>query len=171
MTSTLKDLALADFDEEMATTRRFLERVPDHHLGWQPHDKSMKLRRLAMHLAEIPGASRWIFEGDEMSFGTPGAPPPKGREASSNAELLETFDASVRRARELLGNADDATLAKPWTFKAFGQTIYTKPKIVAFRLRVMSHSIHHRAQLGVFLRLLGVALPRTPYGPSADERP
>ena len=171
MTTTLKDLGLADFDAEMATTRRFLERVPENQLGWQPHDKSMKLGRLAMHVAEIPGSTRWIFEGDEFSYGTPGQAPPKGREASSNVELLETFDASAQRARELLGNADDATLAKPWTFKAFGQTIYTKPKIVAFRLRVLSHLIHHRAQLGVYLRLLGTALPPTPYGPSADERP
>jgi uncharacterized damage-inducible protein DinB len=171
MTTMLKDLALADFDAEMATTRRFLERVPESQLGWQPHDKSMKLGRLSMHIAEIPGATRWIFEGDEFSYGTPGMAPPKGREATSSAELLETFDASVLRARELLGKADDVTLAKPWTFKAFGQTIYTKPKIEAFRLRVLSHGIHHRAQLGVYLRLLGIANPPTPYGPSADERP
>ncbi|HZS59006.1 MAG TPA: DinB family protein [Gemmatimonadaceae bacterium] len=167
----IKDLALVDFDVEMATTRRFLERVPESQLGWQPHDKSMKLGRLSMHLAEIPGATRWIFDGDEFSYGAPGTPPPKGREASSTAELLETFDKSVGLARAVLDKADDATFAKPWTFKAFGQTIYTKPKIVAFRLRVLSHSIHHRAQLGVYLRLLGVSNPPTPYGPSADERP
>ncbi len=168
---TLKDLALADFEAEMATTRRFLERVPEGQMDWHPHEKSMKLGRLSMHLAEIPGSSRWIFEGDEFSYGTPGQVPPKGREASTNAELLETFDANVQRAREMLGNADDAMLAQPWTFKAFGHTIYTKPKIEAFRLRVLSHGIHHRAQLGVYLRLLGVSLPPTPYGPSADERP
>jgi uncharacterized damage-inducible protein DinB len=124
-----------------------------------------------MHVAEIPGSARWIVEGDEFSYGTPGQAPPKGREASSGTELIETLDLNVARARELLGHADDALLAKPWTFKAFGQTIYTKPKIVALRLRVLSHGIHHRAQLGVYLRLLGVALPPTPYGPSADERP
>jgi uncharacterized damage-inducible protein DinB len=167
----LKDLALADFDAEMATTRQFLERVPEGQMDWRPHEKSMKLGRLSMHLAELPGASRWIFEGDEFSYGTPGQVPPKGREATTSAELLETFDANVQRARELLGNADDAMLARPWTFKAFGRTIYTKPKIEAFRLRVLSHGIHHRAQLGVYLRLLGVSLPSTPYGPSADERP
>ncbi|HTA74291.1 MAG TPA: hypothetical protein VK733_08475, partial [Gemmatimonadaceae bacterium] len=81
----LKDLALADFDAEMATTRRFLERVPEGQMDWRPHEKSMKLGRLSMHLAEIPGASRWIFEGDEFSFGSPGQMPPKGREASSSA--------------------------------------------------------------------------------------
>jgi len=168
---TLKDFALADFDAEMATTRRFLERVPESQLQWQPHDKSMKLGRLAMHIAEIPGAARWIMENDEFSFGTPGQAPPKGREASSSTELVETLDANVQRTRDMLSTADDALLEKPWTFKAFGQTIYTKPKIVAFRLRVLSHGIHHRAQLGVYLRLLGIALPPTPYGPSADERP
>jgi uncharacterized damage-inducible protein DinB len=168
---TLKDFALADFEQEMAATRVFLERVPETQMAWRPHEKSMKLGRLSMHLAEIPGAARWIFEGDEFHFSAPAGQPPIRREAATTAEALQTLDANVQLARDFLGQADDEFLARPWTFKAFGNVIYTKPKIAAFRLRILSHGIHHRAQLGVYFRLLGVPVPGTPYGPSADQRP
>jgi uncharacterized damage-inducible protein DinB len=168
---TTKDLALADFDREMESTRRFLERVPDDKLAWQPHEKSMTLGRLAMHLAELPKQMLQVVNDDGYEFGAPGGPPPARREATSSAEVVATLDANVNLARRALSTADDATLEKPWTFKAFGQVRYTWPKIVALRTRVLSHMIHHRAQLGVYLRLLGLSLPPTPYGPSADERP
>jgi uncharacterized damage-inducible protein DinB len=167
---TLKDLALNDFEQEMATTRVFLTRVPEGQMAWRPHEKSMTLGRLTMHLAEIPGAARWIFDADEFHYGAPGAPPPAGREASTVGEALATLDANLALTRAALAKADDAVLATPWTFKAFGRMIYTKPKIEAFRQRVLSHGIHHRAQLGMYFRLLGIAVPPTPYGPSADER-
>lgn len=168
---TIKAFALADFDREMATTRRFLERVPDDKLTWRPHEKSMTLARLAMHIAELPKQMLTVIHQDEYEFGAPGGPPPSRREATSSTEAVEVLDTNVNAAREALGGVDDATLEKPWTFKAFGKVQYTWPKIVALRTRVMSHLIHHRAQLGVYLRLNGVALPPTPYGPSADERP
>jgi uncharacterized damage-inducible protein DinB len=168
---TTKDLALADFDREMETTRRFLERVPNDKLAWLPHEKSMTLGRLAMHLAELPKGTLAVINEDGFEFAPPGGPPPVRREATSSAEAVETFDANVKLARQALSTADDATLEKPWTFKALGQVRYTWPKIVALRTRVLSHMIHHRAQLGVYLRLLGLSLPPTPYGPSADERP
>lgn len=169
----LKDLALADFDGEMDSTRRFLERVPNDQLTWQPHDKSMTLGRLAMHLAEIPKQILQVVNDDGYEFASPapGAPPPVRRVATSSAEAVETLEANVAAARAALGTIDDASLERPWTFKAFGKVRYTWPKIVAMRTRVLSHMIHHRAQLGVYLRLLGVSLPPTPYGPSADERP
>lgn len=168
---TIQELALADFDREMATSRRFLERVPNDHLAWQPHEKSMTLGRLAMHVAELPKQMLTVINQDEYEFGAPGGPPPSRREATSSAEAVEALDANVSAAREALARIDDATLEKPWTFKAFGKVQYTWPKVVTLRTRVMSHMIHHRAQLGVYLRLLGVSLPPTPYGPSADERP
>jgi uncharacterized damage-inducible protein DinB len=172
----LTELTLADFDEEMAATRKFLERVPAGQMAWRPHEKSMTLGRLAMHLAEIPAATQRVLEADEFHFGapaTPGAPasaPPVRREATTAAEAVETLDANVQKARETLSKADEATLLRPWTFKAFGNVLYTKPKVAAFRQRVLSHVVHHRAQLGVYFRLLGVPVPPTPYGPSADER-
>lgn len=168
---TLKDLALADFDREMAATRLFLQRVPDAQMAWQPHEKSMTLGRLSMHLAEIPKQILPVVNADGFEFGAPGAPPPVRREAKTSAEAVETLDQNVAAAREALSTMDDETFQRPWTFTAFGKVQYTWPKIVALRTRVMSHMIHHRAQLGVFLRLLGVSLPATPYGPSADERP
>ena len=168
---TIKELALADFDREMETTRRHLERVPNDRLSWKPHEKSMTLARLAMHLAELPKGSLVVINEDGYEFAAPGGPPPVRREATSTAEAVETFDANVSQARQALSTADDATLEKPWTFKAFGQVRYTWTKVVALRTRVLSHMVHHRAQLGVYLRLLGVAVPPTPYGPSADERP
>jgi uncharacterized damage-inducible protein DinB len=169
--TTIKDLALADFAREMESTRRFLERVPNDHLEWQPHEKSMTLGRLAMHLAELPKGAVTIVNDDGYEFGAPGAPPPVRRVATSSAEAVETFDTNVGLASQALSSADDATLQKPWTFKAFGKVQYTLPKIVALRTRTLSHMIHHRAQLGVYFRLLGVSVPPTPYGPSADERP
>jgi uncharacterized damage-inducible protein DinB len=168
---TIKELALADFDREMDTTRRFLERVPNDQVSWKPHEKSMTLGRLAMHLAELPKGSLVVINEDGFEFAVPGGPPPVRREATSSAQAVETFDANAALARAALSGADDATLQKPWTFKAFGEVRYTWPKIVALRTRVLSHMIHHRAQLGVYLRLLGVSVPPTPYGPSADERP
>jgi uncharacterized damage-inducible protein DinB len=171
MSTTIKDLALADFDREMATTRRFLERVPSDKLSWQPHERSMTLGRLAMHVAEIPKQILTVVNQDEYEFGAPGGPPPSRKEATSSTDAVEALDANVAAAREALRGVDDATLEKPWTFKAFGKVQYTWPKIETLRTRVMSHMIHHRAQLGVYLRLLGVANPPTPYGPSADERP
>jgi uncharacterized damage-inducible protein DinB len=167
----ITDLALADFDHEMATTRRFLERVPNDQMAWRPHDKSMTLGRLSMHLAEIPKQVLQVINFDEFEMAKPGAPPPVRREATSTAEAVETLDQNVQAAREALGTVDDEAWQRPWTFKAFGKVQYTKPKIVTLRTRVLSHMIHHRAQLGVYLRLLGVSLPPTPYGPSADERP
>jgi uncharacterized damage-inducible protein DinB len=170
---TTKDLALADFDREMESTRRFLERIPNDKLAWQPHEKSMTLGRLAMHLAEIPKGMLPVINDDGFEFAapTPGAPPPVRRVATSSAEAIETLDANVAAARAALSTIDDAGLERPWTFKAFGKVQYTWPKIVALRTRILSHMIHHRAQLGVYLRLLGLSLPPTPYGPSADERP
>jgi uncharacterized damage-inducible protein DinB len=168
---TTKELALADFDREMEATRRYLERVPNDQLSWKPHDKSMTLARLAMHLAELPKGTLVVVNEDGFEFAAPGGPPPARREAASSAEAVETFDANVSLARQALSAADDATLEKLWTFKAFGQVRYTWPKLVALRTRVLSHMIHHRAQLGVYFRLLGVSVPPTPYGPSADERP
>jgi uncharacterized damage-inducible protein DinB len=164
-------MLLPEFDQEMANTRKMLERVPDGKFAYKPHEKSMTLGRLAMHLAELPKGMLVVINEDGFEFAAPGGPPPARREATSSAEAVEVFDANVALARQALSTIDDTALEKPWTFKAFGQVRYTWPKIVALRTRNLSHMIHHRAQLGVYLRLLGISLPPTPYGPSADERP
>lgn len=165
---TLKDTALSDLEQELATTRRVLERVPDGHMAWKPHEKSMTLGRLSMHIAEIPGSAQRVLTTDSFHFMAPGQPLPPRREAATRAEVLETFDANAALLRAALEQVDDATLEKPWRFLRAGQEVSNDPKLATLRRRGISHMIHHRAQLGVYLRLLDVPIPGS-YGPSADE--
>jgi len=163
------DLLLPEFDEEMAATRRMLERVPDGHTTWQPHPRSMTLGRLATHVAEVPS---WVVRSltqDGHDTAPPGSPPYQPLILDSTAEILQRFDHNVVEARRALAAAADAEFAKPWTFRRAGQVIWTKPKHDVFRRMGMSHMVHHRAQLGVYLRLREIAIPGM-YGPSADEQ-
>jgi uncharacterized damage-inducible protein DinB len=166
---SMADLLLPEFDEEMAATRRMLERVPDGKTTWQPHHKSMTLGRLATHLAEIPKWTVNSLTRNELDIAPPGGPPYQPRALASTAEILHLFDQNVVEGRQALAAAQDAEFAKPWTFKRAGQTIWTRPKHEVFRRMAMSHLVHHRAQLGVYLRLQEVAIPGM-YGPSADEQ-
>ena len=155
-----------EFDQEMAGTRRTLERVPDGKTDWKPHPKSMSMGRLAGHLAELPG---WVVEtmnrselemtGDFKPF-----------ISSSPAALLAMFDQKAGEARALIVAASDEDLMKPWSLVVRGQKAFTMPKIAVLRGFVMNHVIHHRGQLTVYLRLNDVAVPSL-YGPSADENP
>jgi uncharacterized damage-inducible protein DinB len=162
----MKDALLPEFDHEMRTTRRFLERVPDDKLNWQPHPKSMTLGRLATHIAEIPHWAQTIikdsvFEMDPASF--------VPKTAASRVELLKTFDNCVASARALVASVSDAELMATWTMKAGGHEVISQPKAMVWRSMIMNHSIHHRGQLSVFLRENNVPIPSM-YGPSADER-
>ncbi|HKR96512.1 MAG TPA: DinB family protein [Candidatus Angelobacter sp.] len=160
----LSQALLPEFDHEMANTRKSLERVPDNKLAFKPHPKSASLGSLATHLATI---NRWTdaIIGTE-SFDVSTAPRPE--ELKSNAAILAEFDKNVATARKNIAGATDAQLLKPWTLQANGQTIFTLPRIGVLRSFIMSHTIHHRAQLGVYLRLNDVPVPSI-YGPSADE--
>jgi uncharacterized damage-inducible protein DinB len=158
-------MLLPEIDQEMAKTRQVLERVPEDRPDYRPHAKSMTLGRLARHLAEIPvwGVRALTLE----SFDIAGRP----REAAvmtSRKELLGTFDANVGAMREVLAEASDEALGEKWTLTHGGKPVFTLPRVAVVRTMVMSHVIHHRAQLGVYLRLLDVPIPGM-YGPSADE--
>jgi len=166
---TITDILLAEFDEETAATRRMLERVPDGRAQWQPHAKSMTLGRLATHISEIPGWATRSLTLSEHDFAPPGGPPFQPRTLATTAEILQLFDHNVAEARKALAAASDDEFVKPWTFKRAGQVIWTRPKHEVFRRMAMSHMVHHRAQLGVYLRLQEVAIPGM-YGPSADEQ-
>lgn len=166
---SMADLLLPEFDEEMAATRRMLERVPDGKAEWQPHARSMTLGRLATHVAEVPGWTVRSLTLSELDIAPPGGPPFQARTLPSTAEILRVFDQNVAEGRRALAAVQDAEFAKPWTFKRAGQTIWTRPKHEVFRRMAMSHLVHHRAQLGVYLRLQEVAIPGM-YGPSADEQ-
>jgi uncharacterized damage-inducible protein DinB len=160
---------LPEFDHEMAGTRRTLERVPEDRLFWTPHDKSMTLGGLASHLANLPSWVGYTVERDSLDVAPVGQPPLRQPPMTSRPALLDHFDRHVAEGRALLAAAADERLLAPWTLLGGGQAYFTMPRIAVLRSFVMNHSIHHRAQLGVYLRLLDVPVPGL-YGPSADER-
>ncbi len=156
---------LPEFDQEMSNTRKVLTSLPDDKFGWKPHEKSMTLARLASHLAEFPNWALVTLQTDHMDF----TPEDKPFLANSRAELLAKFDKDVAAVRPLIGGISDADLFKPWKLTFQGQLIFEMPKAATLRGMVMNHMIHHRAQLGVYLRLLDIPVPGM-YGPSADEK-
>ncbi len=165
---SITDALLPEFDHEMGTTRRLLERVPEADFAWKPHDRSMTLGQLAGHLANIPTWGGIIL--DQAVFDLAGADDDAGaRLPVSRAALLQEFDARAAAARANLSRRTDQELMAPWTLKRAGHEVFTMPRISAVRSFVMNHSIHHRGQLSVYLRLRNVPLPSM-YGPTADER-
>jgi len=155
---------LPEFDHEMENTRKSLERVPENKFSFKPHAKSMTLGALATHLATINHWAEAILGLD--SFDVSIAPP--NPEFKSRAEVLAAFDKNTAIARKAIADATDAHLLKPWTLTAGSKTVLTMPRVAVVRSFLLNHSIHHRAQLGVYLRLNDVPVPSI-YGPSADE--
>ena len=166
MSNTISQMFLPEFDQEIANTRRVLERVPEDKPSYRPHEKSMTLSRLAAHVAEMPEWAAMTLTQDELNF-DPGSFVP--REMPSRAELLSKFDEDVQKARTVLAATTDEAMMRTWTLKMGGQTVMSMPRVAVMRGMVMNHMIHHRAQLGVYLRLNDVPVPGM-YGPSADER-
>jgi len=164
----LSQALLAEFDQEMANTRKTLERVPDAKFGWKPHEKSMTMGRLASHVATLPGWGAETIRGTSLDMAPEGQEPLKMPEGNNTKEVLDLFDQSVSSARAALLEVSDEDLAKPWSLLSGGQVIFTMPRSVVLRSFVFNHGIHHRAQLGVYLRLNDVPVPAI-YGPSADE--
>lgn len=165
---TIKDALLPEFDQEMANTRKTLERVPEDKFTWKPHPKSFSMISLATHIANMTGWTVETMNKDSFDISPPGAPPFKEEPAASRAKLLEKFDNNVKSARAALAAANDEAFLKNWSLLAGGNTLFTMPRIACIRTFVMNHVIHHRAQLGVYLRLNDVPVPSI-YGPSADE--
>jgi uncharacterized damage-inducible protein DinB len=164
---TLKDALLAEFDHEIAVTRKVLERVAPDKLGWTPHDKSMTLGRLATHVAEVPQWGQTILQDPEFNM-TSGEHRPPDQKASV-PEILDSFDKTASSVRALLASRSDADLMTTWSFKHDGAEVFAMPRAAAWRTWVMNHMIHHRGQLSVYLRQTGSLVPAM-YGPSADER-
>jgi len=165
----LHQTLLVDFDQEMANTRKTLERVPVEKPDWKPHEKSMPLGRLANHVADLPSWVIFTIEQDSLDIAPPGAPPYQPPPPpTSRQELLEKFDKNVAAARSAIAAATDAHLQKTWTLLFGGNTVFSLPRTVVLRTSVMNHMIHHRAQLGVYLRLNEIPVPAL-YGTSADE--
>jgi len=165
---TIKDALLPEFDQEMANTRKTLERVPEDKFSWKPHPKSYSMISLATHIDTMTGWTVDTMTKDSFDISPPGAPPYKEDLATSRAQLLEKFDKSVAAGRAALAGASDDAFLKNWSLLAGGKTLFTMPRFTCIRTFVMNHVIHHRAQLGVYLRLNDIPVPSI-YGPSADE--
>ncbi len=156
---------LAEFDHEMANTRRTLERVPDDRMDWRPHAKSRPLGGLAAHLAQLPGYLTRALRTESLDLAAPRPPMPA---LATRADLLDAFDRLVAEARTAMAEATEEQWMHPWTFRNGDHVIFTLPRMAVARNMCLNHTIHHRAQLGVYLRLLDVPVPGV-YGPSADE--
>jgi uncharacterized damage-inducible protein DinB len=161
----LNEAFIAELKHESAQTKKILERVPDTLFDYKPHEKSMTMKALATHLAEIPAWIEPTISGDEIDFGKFEYNPPV---INNNAELMKLFEDSLRIGIEGLKKADDANLAGIWTGKNNDVVVFSMPRAQVIRGMMLSHIIHHRAQLGMYLRLNNIPLPPV-YGPTADE--
>jgi uncharacterized damage-inducible protein DinB len=157
---------LPEFDYEMATTRKMIERFPEDKVEWRPHETCMTLGRLAGHMSELAGWVVPTVNQDELVLDPSYAP----NVMKSRAETLKQFDENVKASRAAIAGASDETLMKPWSLVAGGKTVMTMPKVAVLRSFVMNHMIHHRGQLAAFYRIAGVQIPSI-YGPSKDEKP
>jgi len=156
-----------ELDAETPATKRVLERVPETHLAWRPHPKSMSLGQLALHVATLPGQISEFLTGDALDFSAAAFGPP---EATRRDELLEAFAASLHRARVFLDGLTEARAAETWKLMAGDRQLFAAPRGAVVRSLLFNHWYHHRGQLLVYLRLLDVPVPSV-YGPTADENP
>jgi uncharacterized damage-inducible protein DinB len=166
---TMVEFLVGEFDHEQGSTRKLLERVPEAHVAWAPHPKSKSLGELANHIAGLPVWVGRALQKSEYDFMAPGAPTPGIRPWESRAALLEKFDRNVADARAIMLATSDAQMMESWSLKRAGEVVFTLPRVAVIRSMVINHTIHHRGQLTVYLRLKDVPLPGI-YGPSADEQ-
>jgi len=159
---------LPEFEQEMLTTRAILARVPGARAEWRPHSKSRPLGELAQHIANLVGFGELIVTATERDVHPPGGAPVVSEEFTSPEALLASFDRNVAATRAALQRTSEADLAVSWSLKRQGVAFFTLPRWAVLRSFLLSHLIHHRGQLSVYLRLLDVPLPSV-YGPTADE--
>ncbi|MDB4882483.1 MAG: DinB family protein [Gemmatimonadetes bacterium] len=164
----IADLLLPEFDAEIATTRKVLERVPDDRIEWKPHEKAFPMGHLAQLVAMIPGWTTFVITKSEFDI-APQEGPTTVYQFQPVSALLALFDTSVADARPLIAGVTDESLQQPWTLKAAGQAVNTMSRYMVLRTLVINHLVHHRAQLGVYLRLTEQKVPQM-YGPTADEK-
>jgi uncharacterized damage-inducible protein DinB len=161
----INELLLVEFDEEIKKTRATLERVPEDKKDFTPHPKSMPLNKLAPHVAQLAGFGLSILTTPELDF-SKGSYKPLPFESA--AQLVKAFDEGAAQARTALKNTPDAAWTENWKLSFQGKPIFDGTRFLAYRQMFLNHLVHHRAQLGVYLRLNGKPVPAT-YGPSADD--
>jgi uncharacterized damage-inducible protein DinB len=160
------DGLLAELEQEAVATRRVLERIPQAHLSWKPHPKSMSLGQLALHVATVPGNVAELAALDTV----PAPPAFVQPEAATASELVPALSESVAKAKRTLGGFDDAKMTEMWRLQNNGREIMAMPRVALVRAIMLNHWYHHRGQLLVYLRLLNQSVPSV-YGPTADENP
>jgi uncharacterized damage-inducible protein DinB len=165
---TYADTILAEFDQEMASTRKVLERIPEDKLDWKAHPKSNTIGWNANHLAEMPAWAPMTIRESKLDIAPPGGPTYQSPKLASRKEILEVFDKNVAAARKAILEAKDEEMDKSWSLLKAGQTLFTMPRRAVIRTFVLNHIIHHRAMLCVYLRLNNIPVPGM-YGPSGDE--
>ncbi|WP_312117119.1 DinB family protein [Brevibacillus reuszeri] len=161
----VKQLIIGDALQELVATRRVLERLPEEHMTWKPHEKSMTLGGLATHLINLLNWQVAIFQSTDFDLSTVQV---RREPLERLADVLEEFDANVSKLEKLLAACDEKSLGEEWTLRHGDHIILRQPRAIALRTFGLSHMVHHRAQLGVYLRLLDVPVPGL-YGPSGDE--
>jgi uncharacterized damage-inducible protein DinB len=166
---SLADLLLPQLDQELVVTRRVLERVPDHDGEWRPHPKSFSIKHLAQLVARMPGWTAMVLRRPEFDIAPVEGPTQGGYSVEPTAALLALFDAGAADARAAVAETSDAAFLEPWTLRARGQVVQTATRYHMWQTTVLNHLVHHRAQLGVYLRLREVPVPGM-YGPTADEK-
>jgi len=162
------DLLLPEFDHEMASTRKVLERIPADKLDWRAHAKSNTIGWNANHLADLPGWGVSIITEPGYDFAPVGGQRYQSPALTTAREIVDLFDANVTKARDALTKLKDESLNDPWTLRGGDRIIFTMPRFMVIRSFLMNHIIHHRAILAVYLRLNNIPVPGL-YGPSGDE--
>ena len=169
---SISDALIPEWDLEIAVTRKVLERVPDDgdKGSWKPHEKSFPLAHLAQLVSQLPGWVAMVTDKDELDIAPKDGPKRPGYSIEKTATLLAEFDKNAKAGRDAIARTTDETFAQNWSFKAAGQTMFTQTKYIALRTSVLNHLVHHRAQLGLYLRMLNEKVPSM-YGPTADDKP
>jgi len=165
----IKDALLPEFDQEMATTRKLLTVMPEQDAAWKPHPKSMSFGDLTVHLATLVGWTPLTLQATEFDMHPPGGEPWKPAVWESKAAAIAAFDTAVAAARAAIAECSDADFMVSWSLKSGGQVLLTMPRLAVLRTFVISHLIHHRGQMSVYLRLRDVPVPSI-YGASADDQ-
>ena len=169
MAGSIAEAFLVELDHEMVATRKTLAQVPEDKFGWKPHEKSFTMGRLAGHVAEIPSWITDVVTRDKLELGDHHRPENSSFHPQSSSQLLERFDAWLDQSRKDLRASSDEALEQVWVMTWNGYEVVRMPRRHAIRSFVLNHGVHHRAQLGVYLRLNGLPVPGA-YGPSADEQ-
>ena len=162
----ISDAIVMEMDQEAEATRRLFDVIPDDKLSWRPHAKARSLGELAMHIATLPSEVAAIAREDSKEAGTFPVDP----EATSRAQILETFEDSLKKGKEIVASTDDASALAEWKLTKDGATLMAMPRAGFWRMVLLNHNYHHRGQLSAYLRELDVPLPSI-YGPSADTNP